>query len=306
MITYYFRSVKEEKLQQIDEPRAGTWAHVENPSADELDQLSLRFALDRDLLQDAVDFFEVPRFEFEDGIAYFYTRFPHEITGDVSTAPILFIVTPDTVITVAREHPDFLNTYIENTAPLFTTQRTKLFLILASAVNREYRANMINIRRDVQRSRVNLRNIRNRDIVQLVIFESAVNDFMSALVPTGTALSTILSGNYLDLYENDEDHVEDIQLENKQLIESAKTTLKNIQNIRSADTSIVTNNLNQVIKFLTSLTIILTIPTLVGSLYGMNVALPFGSHPLAFAGIALVTVTLMAIVAYYFSRKEWI
>jgi magnesium transporter len=306
MITYYFRSVKEEKLQQIDEPRAGTWAHVENPSADELDQLSLRFALDRDLLQDAVDFFEVPRFEFEDGIAYFYTRFPHEITGDVSTAPILFIVTPDTVITVAREHPDFINTYIENTAPLFTTQRTKLFLILASAVNREYRSNMINIRRDVQRSRVNLRNIRNRDIVQLVIFESAVNDFMSALIPTGTALSTILSGNYLDLYEDDQDHVEDLQLENKQLIESAKTTLKNIQNIRSAYTSIVTNNLNQVIKFLTSLTIILTIPTLVGSLYGMNVTLPFGSHPLAFAGIAGITIVLMALVAYYFSRKEWI
>lgn len=306
MITYYFRSVKEDKLQKIEEPRAGTWAHVENPSTEELDQLSLRFALDRDLLQDAVDFYEVPRFESEEGVAYFYTRFPHEITGDVSTAPILLIVTPEAVLTIAREHPAFINAYLEGTTPLFTTQRTKLFLILASAIHREYRGHMMNIRRDVQRSRVNLRNIRNRDIVQLVVFESAVNDFMSALIPTGIALTTVLSGNYLDLYEDDLDHVEDLQLENKQLIESAKTTLKNIQNIRSAYTTIVTNNLNQVIKFLTSLTIILTIPTLIGSLYGMNVMLPFDHSPYAFAGIVAVTVVLMAAVAYYFSRKEWI
>lgn len=306
MITYYFRSVKEEGLQTLTEPKPGTWVHVENPTDEELEVLSSKFGLDSDLLRDAVDFYEVPRFEYEDNIVYLYTRFPHETDGEIGTAPMLLAVTENAVVSVSREHPTFLNKYLEGKTVLYTTQRTKLFLQLMGGVHSWYKGHLIGIRREVQRSRVNLRDIKNRDIVRLVALEGTLNDFLSALVPTQAALGTILSGKHLTRYEEDLDMIEDIQLENAQLVESAKANLKTMQNIRSAYTAIVTNNLNQVIKFLTSLTIILTLPTLVGSLYGMNVPLPLAEYRHAFIAILTITLGGMAVVTYFFRRKEWL
>jgi len=305
MITYYFRSVKEETLQVCKELRPGTWVHIEDPSNEELDTAAKELGLERDLLQDAVDQYEVPRFESEEGVTYFFTRFPHRNNEELGTATLLIAVTPTAVVTVAQQHPSFINRYIDNKAALFTTQRTKLFLLLVEAINQRYRANLISIRREVQKSKVNLRQIRNRDIVRLVTLESTLNEFISALVPTSYAIRTILSGTHLQLYEEDRDMVEDIQLENQQQVEAATTNLKTIQNIRSAYTAIVTNNLNSVIKLLTSLTIILTIPTIIGSLFGMNVPVPFADSPHAFFGIALGAAAAMAIAALVFTRRDW-
>jgi len=247
----------------------------------------------------------VPRFETWEGVSYLYTRFPHEMDKELGTAPILLAVTPSAVVTVSRAHPAFLNVYIDNKQSLYTTQRTKLFLHLMEAINASYRKNLIAIRREVQRNRVNLNKIHNSDIVKLVTFETTLNDFLSALTPTYTALRTILSGKHLDLYEDDQDLVEDIQLENQQIVESAKANLKTIQNIRSSYTAIVTNNLNSVIKLLTALTIILTIPTILGSLFGMNVLIPFADTPHAFFGITLVAGLGMALAAYIFAKRDW-
>lgn len=305
MITYYFRSVKEDRLQVIPEFRPGTWVHVEKPTEEELDQLAERFELDRDLLKDATDIHEVPRFEHEDGVAYFFTRFPNQLQSIVATATILLAVTPNAVISVSVEHAPIFDAYIENKSPLITTQRTKLFLLLISAINKSYRQNFVLIRKEVQRSRVHLNKIRNKDIVLLVGLESTLNEFITALSPSFSAIHTILSGNHLPLYEEDRDIIEDIQLENKQHIETAKTNLKTIQNIRSAYTAIVTNNLNSIIKLLTSLTIILTIPTILGSLYGMNVSLPYADSPHAFFFISTLALGIMALAAFFFIRRDW-
>jgi magnesium transporter len=306
MITNYFRSVKEAGLQKIDEVRPGTWVHVENPADVELDSLAQDCALERDLLKDAVDFYEVPRFESEEGVAYFFTRFPHHTEDDAETAPILLAVTPTAVISVAREHPAFLNTYLKGKTPLFTTQRTKLFLLLVSAINTAYQQRITMIRREVQRGKVNLHKIRDQDVVRLVALESTLNEFITALTSSNVALRTILSGNHLQLYEEDRDMVEDIQLENQQLLESAKSSLKTIQNVRSAYTVIITNNLNHVIKLLTSITVILTIPTILGSLYGMNVPLPFSDSPHVFSFIFMTILGTMTAMWYVFNRRDWL
>jgi magnesium transporter len=306
MITKYFRSVKESRLEKVDEVRPGTWVHVEQPTDTELDVLAKDLALERHLLTDAVDFYEVPRFESEAGVAYFFTRFPHRTDEDAETAPILLAITPTAVVSVSREHPSFVDTYLEGNAPLFTTQRTKLFLFLISAINTAYQQRITTIRREVQRGKVNLRKIRENDVVHLVALESSLNEFISALGSSSAALRTILSGNHLQLYEEDRDMIEDIQLENQQLLESAKASLKTIQNIRSAYTVIITNNLNQVIKLLTSITVILTIPTIVASLGGMNVPIPFQTSPHAFTFVIGIIVITMGAVWYVFSRQEWL
>jgi magnesium transporter len=305
MITYYFRSVKEEQLQSISTHRPGTWVYVEKPTSEEIKGLAVTFNLDEDILKDATDLYEVPRFEHNGDASYFFTRFPNKSEQELGTAIILLIITPTVVLTVSNEHPAMFDSYTSNKIPVITTQRTKLFLLLISAINKYYRANLVSIQREVQRNRVHLSNIHNKDIVLLVGLESTLNEFINALMPSFSAIQTIISGNHIQLYEEDRDIIEDIQLENKQQIETAKINLKSIQNIRSAYTAIVTNNLNSIIKLLTSLTIILTIPTILGSLFGMNVALPFANAPHTFFGIMFFAGCAMALVAYFFTKRDW-
>lgn len=102
------------------------------------------------------------------------------------------------------------------------------------------------------------------------------------------------------------DTIEDLSLESGQLAQITKDTIRNMVNIREAYSTILTNNLNRVIKLFTSLTIILTLPTIVGTFYGMNVALPFAQNPYAFFGILGITIMLSLIALIIFIRNDWL
>jgi magnesium transporter len=305
MLTYYFRSTKEPSLTQREKLKPGTWVHAENPTEAEVHTLIHDIGLEEGLVHDALDFYEVPRFESEEGIVYFYTRFPATIDGTVTTAPILIAVTKQAVVSITKKPASFLQPYEQGAIDLLTTQRTKLFLHLIQGVNKSYEKHLVSIRKEVRRNRVCLDTISNKDIVRLVSLESTLNDFVSGLTPTHAALHTVLSGKHLVLHEDDKDIVEDLELQNKQVVESAKNNLKTIQNIRSAYTAIMSNNLNDIIKLLTALTIVLTIPTIIGSFYGMNIPLPFHDSPHTFFVITMSTILAMAIALIIFSRKKW-
>jgi magnesium transporter len=307
MITYRFKSVKDESLHVSTEPRPGVWVDAVSPSPEELAALTQDFGLDTTILQDALDFFEVPRFERSGNAAYFFTRYL--LDGDdehADTAPILIVVGESFVLTLVIAATPFLEPFRSGTRSIVTTQKTKLFLEFMKAVADEYGVELTRIRRSVNRARVDLRKIRNRNIERLVEYENALNDIANALVPTNAWLRQVLTGNYLQLFKEDIALVEDLTIANNQLVESATSILKASQNIRSAHESILTNNLNTAIRMLAAFTIILTIPMTIASLYGMNVALPFGESRFAFWYILGFISAFMGGVWYYFSRKRWL
>ncbi|KXK10525.1 MAG: Zinc transport protein ZntB [Microgenomates bacterium OLB23] len=141
--------------------------------------------------------------------------------------------------------------------------------------------------------------------MRFVELEGTLNDFRPALVRTNNILESLTSGRHLTFRENDRDLIEDIVLSNRQLIEQTDDSIRTIKNVREAYTTIMTNNLNQVIKLLTSLTVIFTIPTMIASLYGMNVSLPLGDHPLAFLFVIGIIATVTGITFYAFIQKDF-
>lgn len=151
-----------------------------------------------------------------------------------------------------------------------------------------------------------IEKINNADIVQFVRFEEILNDFLSALTTTNTAQNNLLSKKMIEFPEDDKDLIEDMSLGTVQLIEATKNNLKNIVNIREAYTTIVSQDLNRVIKLLTALTIILNVPVLVASLYGMNVALPGAHSPLAFWWLFGGTSILTIILLLLFMKNKWL
>jgi len=304
-IELLFRTVRDDKLQTIETPKAGCWVVVENPTDEEVNKLVEQFKLDRDLLTDALDPYEVSRIEKEDGKDYVFTRFPYQ-NGTVTTSPLLIVVADDHLITVSKVRPPFMDKFRSGTITTFTTQKIKTFIQIFLEITQEYQRTVNSIRKSIRSASVNMENIKNRDIVEFVNFENIFNELIGSLEPTNVTLSKLLSGNYFKLYEVDKDLIEDLFLSNSQLIDLIRSNLKQMVNIREAYSTIISNNLNRTMKLLTSLTLILTVPTIVASLFGMNVPVPLQDHPLAFLIIILGTVGISASLLALFWRKDYL
>ena len=304
MITYRFRARTNETAQIIEAPRPGVWIDVDHMNESDISSLVEVHQLDGGVLSDAQDFFEVPRFEHEKGVSYFFTRFP-VASGSSSTAPILIAVGKDFVLTSVIERPAFLEKIIDS-PDIFTTQKTKFFLQMINAITQEYTRVFGSLRKEVHRTRMNVRDVSERSIEQMVHLEYTLNEFVTALIPTNEALQRLLAGSYVQFYEADVDLVEDVQLANSQLIEGAKNSLTTIQNIRSAHAALVSNQLNKVVRTLTALTMLFTIPMVVASLYGMNIPLPLSAHDNAFWIIMIIIASFMGAAIYIIRRNAWI
>ena len=307
MIKYYFRTIKDEALKEIPDLRSGVWIHAVEPSEKELSELFKKLALDEDIIEDAQDFFEVPRFERSEGVTYFFTRYPfNEKKEDTDTAPLLVVLGESFVLTVVqREIPQF-KPFFTGVEVIHTTQKTKLFIQMMQEVTSSFEKQLVLLRRNVHKERARLRRIGNREIEKFVTYEHKLNDMISAIVPTNTALNKIVKGNYIQMYSDDVELMEDLIIDNTQLFESARSVLNTIQNVRSATEAILANNLNTTIKTLTVLTILLTIPTIVASLFGMNVPLPLADTPHAFWAVVGIILASVGFVVWYFRKNEWL
>jgi len=307
MITHYFRTVKDDSLKMIPSVRNGVWVHAESPSEEELQQLAKELRLDMSILEDAQDFFEVPRLERTAGSTYFFTRYPYsDDEEDMDTAPILIVVGEAFVLTISIRPVAQFEALTSGQVTLYTTQKTKLFIKIMEMLTQSYERQLISLRRAVHKDRVKLRNIGNQEIVRFVSYEHRLNDMVAAVLPTNAALKQIMGGNYMQIFDDDREFIDDLRIDNDQVVDSARTLLKTIQNVRNAAEAILANNLNNRIKTLTVLTILLTIPMVISSIYGMNVALPFAEDPYAFGLVIAVVVVAVSLGVWYFKRNEWL
>lgn len=307
MITHYFKTLKDTELKKIDTVRTGVWTHVVAPTEDELVKVIGEYGLDESIVSDVQDFFEVPRMEKSGSATYFFTRYPFdEKDEDIDTAPLLIVIGESFVLTMSmREVPQF-KAFTEGKTDVHTTQKARFFIQVMDTLTKSYDYELTRLRKSVQSNREKLRKIGSREIERLVNYEHELNDMIAAVVPTNTWLQQVTTGNYMQLFSEDVALMEDLMIANSQLIDSARSVLKTIQNIRSATESIMANKLNTTIQTLTILTIILTIPTIVASLYGMNVPLPLSHNPLAFWMILTIIVLAVLVVILIFKKSRWL
>lgn len=305
MVVNYYRNIKDRRIVETAQPKAGSWIHLQDPTTDDLIELSKNFKLELDLLLDGIDIYEVPRLEIFNKVSYIYTRYPLEVKDHIITMPVLFVVSNRFIATICAGDAPFLEVFSKMKKPLITTQTNKALLEFLLEINRLYDSYLTKISKQIRTFEIRLQKIKNNDIVRFVEFEGILNDFRPALVRTNNILESLTSGRYLTFRETDHDLIEDIVLSNRQLIEQTDDSIRTLKNIREAYTTIMTNNLNQVIKLLTSLTVIFTIPTMIASLYGMNVRLPFDQNPHAFLLVIAIIAITTGITLYAFIQKDF-
>ncbi len=306
MVKIYQKTIRDREVKTVESFRVGSWIYVENPTDEEIKSLAAEHSLEESLLKDALDPYEVPRIEIERKSAYLFTRVPYGEETRISTAPLLIVIGENFVLTLSDKSFSFLEEFLAGKVDFSTTQKTKLFLQIFSQIVSTYNNSLTQISRRVRSVGIRLEEITNKDVAQLVGLEGVLNDFLAALVPTNTILNNLLSGRFIALYEEDKDLVEDFSLSIGQLVETCKSNLTTMVNIREAYSTIVTNNLNRVIRLLTALTVIIAIPTMIFSLYGMNVVLPGTHSPHALfwilSGTGLITILLLIT----FIKNRWL
>lgn len=306
MISYLYKSLRSTELQQAEEYRRGTWVYVEDPSEDEVQQLTDRFKLEPGFLEDALDEDEQPRLERENDQVYLFVRFPYrKSNGEVDTAPALIIFGGEYVIVVSREHVPAVDQFMRGRINFATTQRAKLVLQLLVVVSDQYDSFVNQTTRQIKgvRARLRGRGITNAELINFVNIEDELNEFLSALQPMNSTLRRMLAGKYLPLHADDQDIVEDLLLSNTQSIEGSKANLRSISNIREAYSAISSNNLNRTIELLTVVTVALQIPNVVYALFGTNVHIPFEGQRAGF-WIVLIIGLIPIVILWFVARKR--
>ncbi|CAN5401326.1 magnesium transporter CorA family protein [soil metagenome] len=307
MIKYYYKSLRTETVKELEEYKRGTWVYVEAPSEGELDQLADKFDLDRGILQDALDENEMPRLEKEGETSYIFVRFAMmSEEGELMTMPLLFVFGKELLMTVSLVRLPSLATFVTGKIDFATTQRAKLVLQILNIISDHYDTFIAGTSKQIKRIRAHLRRhaIGNQDFIEFVTIEDELNEFISALVPTNATLRRLMLGRYMPLFEEDQDIVEDLLLNNEQSMEACNSNMKSIANIREAYSSISANNLNRTIKILTIATVMIAIPNLFFSMYGMNIDLPFQHHGWAFPALIIFSITLLLAVVRFGRRKK--
>lgn len=307
MQTVFYRSIHQPKLQSTEAVKRGSWLHIVDPDAEELKKLSKKFGFDPDLLDDGIDLYESPRLEHEDGITYIYIRYSWPEAMETSTEPLLIILTPEMLVTVARREPEPISKIIKD-GDIVTTQKIKLLLQILTQVNLDYRNHLNHVTKLIfaSRNRLQRRIVNDTDIIKFIDLEEDLNEFLAALQPYGILLKALSSGRYFSIHKEDLDMIEDIDLSTNELIELSKSRLKTIQNMREAYSTIAATNLNRTFKRLTSIAIFLSIFTVIGGLFGMNVDLPFQDNPNAFWFILFIIFGIILVFVSFFRRRNWL
>ena len=308
MITIYKNS--ESGLQCLPEPVNGCWINMISPTPEEISQL-VTMGIPHDYLTPPLDLDERARTERENGDLLVILRIPYfqGKTYDIpfTTIPLGIILTDKYILTVCKLENEILSEFTGGkTKGLSTSKRLRFVLrLLLNSANK-----FLNHLREINKTIDSLedqlqQSTRNKEVMELLKYQKSLTYFTTALKSNELMLERLQRSQVFKTYPEDEDLLEDVITEIQQAIEMTNIASNILSRMMDAFASIISNNLNGVIKFLASVTIVLSLPTMIASFYGMNVHLPFEAHPLAFLIILIMTSLVTISVIYVFWRRDW-
>ena len=292
-------------------PDEAFWIHLESPSPEEAKKILEKYNLPEDFITDLQDADENSRLEYEDGAMLIILRVPiyykhRSASISFATAPLGVIVAQDKMITVSFYDSEILSQYLEAKHRPFTiTQQSFLLNInLRTAIYYLKFLKEIN-RRTTQIENELHQSMKNKELIRLLRMEKSLVFFNTSLKSNEIILERLQRSRWLHNDPEAEDMIDDVIIENKQAIEMANIYSSILSGMMDAFASIISNNLNVVMKFLTSITITLTLPTLIASVYGMNVRLPFQENQYAFAIVMGFSICMSILLVLVFIRKKY-
>ncbi len=300
-------------MHEKEEMQPGCWIALTNPTASEIIDIADTYQIDPDHLRAPLDEEERSRIEVEDEYTLILVDIPsiEERNGKdwFVTIPLAIITTKDALITVCLEETPVLTSFMDGRVRDFHTfMKTRFILqiLYKNATQFLQYLRIIDKKSEVIERKLH-QSQKNEELIELLELEKSLVYFTTSLRSNEVVLEKLLRIEKIKKYPEDTDLLEDVIVENKQAIEMANIYSGILSGTMDAFASVISNNLNIVMKFLATVTIVLSIPTMIASFYGMNVnshGMPFADSPYGFAIVLGLTLLLSLFVAYIFNKKD--
>jgi magnesium transporter len=296
----------------VDTVSEGCWIRMTTPTESELVQLAESCKIPLEFLKAALDEEERPRIDSEGGVVLIVldVPMPSEIEGiqTLTTLPLGIIISDSIVVTVCNRQTTILEDFVARKVRHFHTIKKTRFLFQIFHRNASsYLHHLRQIERSISRIEVELhRSMKNEELFQMMELEKSLIYFSTSLKSNEAVLERILRTKPLKMFDDDAEFLEDVIIENKQAMEMSQIYLHILNGMTQAFATIISNNLNIVMKFLASITIIIAIPTMIASFYGMNVVdIPLSKTPLGFEIIFGISFMVSVLLGLFMWRKKF-
>lgn len=313
MLEMFTTDLETNKTTKTKQYQKGNWINLVAPSEEEIKTVCENVQIKEDFIRYALDYEEKARIDIEDedNTILFIIDVPVlEKEGDTfiySTMPIgIIFVRDDYFITVSIKKNEIIQNLNPNQRKNLTTYKKSRFLLQILYENSSLYLNLLKkINKETEIAESVLKtSMKNKELLKLLSLEKSLVYFTTSLKANELVMEKTMRGKIIKLYEEDEDILEDAIIENKQAIEMAKIYSDILNGTMDTYASIISNNLNGVMKFLTSITIILAIPTMVASYWGMNVPVPMQNSPWGFLVIIAFSIIIALIVTFWLNKRQ--
>ncbi|HIZ66199.1 MAG TPA: magnesium transporter CorA family protein [Candidatus Blautia pullicola] len=303
----------EGKIHQVDKASEGCWLALTDPTATEIFEVANQYHIEVDDLRAPLDEEERSRIEVEDAYTLILVDTPvlEERGGKdwYGTIPLSIVVTDEVIITVCLEDTSVLGRFMDGRVRNFYTYMKTRFILQILYKNASmflHYLRIIDKKSEEVEDKLQAAT-KNEELIELMELEKSLVYFTTSLRSNEIVLEKLLKVERIKQYPDDKDLLEDVIIENKQAIEMANVYSGILSGMMDAFASIVSNNLNLVMKFLATVTIVMSIPTMIFSAYGMNVntgGMPFADSAGGFWVVIVISLLLSLIVAIIFSKKN--
>lgn len=302
-------------LKKLNSPEKGCWIHLYGPfGTEETQKLSEQLSIDIDFISDSLDIDERSRYESEDGVDLIVLKTPlpndgiSDIEASYITIPIGIIRNSDYLITVSAYKNQviefFLNTPPKNFNPADVEATILAIFERNVTMFQTFLKNINNERYAYEKALY--KSSSNDDLTKLLNIQKSLIYFVTNLRFNDLLLLKIKRTNFLRISEEEKsDLLDDIIIENQQALSMSEMYSDILNGTMDAFASIISNNLNEIMKRLTSVTILLTVPMLIASFYGMNVRLPGEDMPYSFVFVFGLCIVISSLMGYFFVKKKW-
>lgn len=310
MLEYYF--TEDTGLKRVDEIKDGVWINMINPTEEEISLISEKINLDPDFLKAALDEEERSRIEIDNDTQHKLILVDIPFLGEernskiYETIPLAIISTHIAIVTVCLKENAVINGFVNNSVKTFYTFKKSRFIL--QLLYRNASLYLIYLKQiDKQSSLIENelhKSMKNKELIDLLTIEKSLVYFSTSLKQNELVMEKLMRYDFMHKYEEDTELLEDTIVENKQAMEMAKIYSDILSGTMDAFASVISNNLNIVMKVLASITIVMGIPTIIASFFGMNVPVPFEHNPFTFYWLVVGSVAVCFITAKLMSRKN--
>ncbi len=308
MLTIY--KTTEGGIEELKSMENGAWVKAVDPTPEEIQQL-VQWGVDPDYINNSLDLDEMPRMERDDDYTFILIRIPHrQPDSDIpyTTIPLGIFIKGNMIVTICRYEKEMFQVLANRKYRLLKTgkrYRFALYIFLETATR--YLTHLREINRTTETIEDQLqKSTRNREVLELLKYQKSLTYFATALRSNEVMMERVQRTQIFNYYEEDQDLLEDVLTENQQAIQMTSINAEILSSMMDAFASIISNNLNGVMKALAALTIIVSLPGTVAGFFGMNVMLPLSDgEPTAFLIVFGIALALTAVATFIFYKRDW-